>query len=269
MPKVLTQAQVEQFREEGYVAGIPVITPQEAADAVRTLQAWEKRTGKVAREYLRGKAHLLIKVLSEITHKPRVVDAIADALGPDVLCIESGFFWKNARDPNRVTWHQDNSYLKLDPPLSLVAWIALTDSKKDNGALKVIPGSQKLGELPYDMVPGENNMLRLSRQVRGFDESKAIHLELEPGEMSLHANGVVHGSEPNSSDRPRIGWTLVCTRPGIRPGAQGFVSGTVLTGRNDERIYANEPIPTGDFDPVAVAAYDRAMEGPVKLYKPK
>ena len=269
MPKLLSEEQVARFRDDGYIGGIRVLSPGEAADILQALEDWERRSGKVAREFLRGKAHLLLKVLSDLTHHPKMVDAIEDVMGSDLLCIESGFFWKKARDPSYVTWHQDNSYLKLDPPVSLVTWVALTDSKRDNGALQVIPGTHRHGALPYDMVDGENNMLRFSREVRGIDSATAVTVELDAGEMSMHFNGVVHGSEPNTSDRPRVGWTVVCAPPHVRPGVEGFMSGTLLRGRNDGRIFADEPIPRFDFDPVSVEAYDRAMEGPTKIYKAK
>lgn len=269
MPSALTEPQVTQFHELGYVAGIPVLSGAEAAEMFSTLQAWEKSSGKSVKETMRGKAHLLLKCLSDLVHHPRLVAALQDVLGPNVLCLESGFFWKNARDPSFVSWHQDNTYLQLQPPAALAAWLALTDSKKDNGALKVIPGSQKQGDLPYDMIPDENNMLKLSRQVRGIDPSQAVHIELEPGQLSMHANHVVHGSEPNDSDRPRVGWSCIFAAPHARMTARGAMGATLVAGRDTHGYYELEPIPRFDFDPVALAAYERSMSGPLAIYRPK
>ena len=218
---------------------------------------------------MRGKAHLLLKCLSDLVHHPRLVAALQDVLGPNVLCLESGFFWKNARDSSYVSWHQDNSYLQLQPPAALAAWLALTDSKKDNGALKVIPGTQKQGDLAYDLIPGENNMLKFSRQVRDIDIQKAVHIELEPGQLSMHANHVVHGSEANGSDRPRIGWSCIFAAPHARTTARGAMGATLVAGEDTHGYYELEPIPRFDFDPVAVAAYERSMSGPMAIYKPK
>lgn len=269
MPNVLTEPQVTQFRELGYVAGIPVLSEAEAAAALATLLAWEKSSGKSVKETMRGKAHLLLKCLSDLVHHPRIVAALQDVLGPNVLCLESGFFWKNARDASFVSWHQDNTYLQLQPPAALAAWLALTDSKKDNGALKVIPGSQNNGDLAYDLIPGDNNMLKFSRQVRGIDPTKAIHIELEPGQLSMHANHVVHGSEPNGSDRPRIGWSCIFAAPHARAMARGAMGATLVAGEDTHGYYDLEPIPRFDFDPVALAAYERSMSGPLAIYRPK
>lgn len=269
MPTVLTESQATQFRELGYVAGIPVLSSAEAAAALETLRAWERQSGKSVKQTMRGKAHLLLKCLSDLVHHPRLVAALQDVLGPDVLCLESGFFWKDARDSSFVSWHQDNTYLQLQPPAALAAWLALTDSKPDNGALKVIPGTQTLGDLPYDMIPGENNMLKLSRQVRGIDPSKAVPIVLEPGQLSMHANHVVHGSEPNTSDRPRIGWSCIYAAPHARMTARGAMGATLVAGKDEHGFYEMEPIPRFDFDPIAVAAYERSMSGPMAIYKPK
>lgn len=269
MPNVLTDAQVDQFRASGYVAGIPVLSRSEAGAALQTLLEWEKSSGKSVKETMRGKAHLLLKVLSDLVHHPRLVAALKDVLGPNVLCLESGFFWKNAQDSSFVSWHQDSTYLQLQPAAGLAAWLALTDSRKDNGALKVIPGTHTDGDLAYDLIPGENNMLKFSRQVRGIDPAKAVHLELEPGQLSMHANHIVHGSEPNGSDRPRIGWSCIFIAPHAKTTARGAMGATLVAGEDTHGYYEMEPVPRFDFDPVALAAYERSMSGPMAIYKPK
>ena len=75
MPRILSEAQVTQFRELGYVAGIPVLSPAEAATALESLRAWERQSGKSVKQVMRGKAHLLLKCLSDLVHHPRVVAA--------------------------------------------------------------------------------------------------------------------------------------------------------------------------------------------------
>src|SRR5215472_18670298 len=40
------------------------------------------------------------------------------------------------------------------------------------------------------------------------DHSKAVRLDLEPGEISLHHVRLVHGSRPNTSDDRRIGFAI-------------------------------------------------------------
>ncbi len=177
MPKVLSEDQVARYRREGFLTPITVMPP---ADARAVMDAWEKESGKRAKTHLRGKPHLLLTALAKLIRAPRLLDVIEDLIGPDIVCLETGFLWKDARDPGFVAWHQDSTYMKFDPPLALNAWIALTDSKLDNGAMQFIVDSHKLGDVPYEMVPAENHMLKFSRQVVGVDTSRRVTASTRP-----------------------------------------------------------------------------------------
>ncbi|MBT5414392.1 MAG: phytanoyl-CoA dioxygenase [Rhodospirillaceae bacterium] len=272
MPKVLTDTQLAFWRERGYHPGSRVIPAAEAAAALAAIDEWSARTGRSPKT-LRGKAHLLLKTLSDLVRHPAVLDVIEDVIGPDILCLESGFFWKEARDPGWVSWHQDNTYLKLDPPVSVANWLALTDSHEDNGALRVIPGTHTLGTLPIKLVEDADNMLKIRREVdpakagKTVDFASAVSVELEPGEMSLHSNGIVHGSQPNMSDRRRVGFASVYVAPNVRSLADGPSLATLCRGEDKYGHFELEPEPREDFDPLAVAAYDKAMEGALGIYK--
>lgn len=175
--------------------------------------------------------------------------------------------WKDAHDPGFVAWHQDSTYMKFDPPLALNAWIALSDSKLDNGAMQFIVDSHKLGDVPYEMIPAENHMLKFSRQVVGVDTSRRVTAELEPGQISIHNANVVHGSEPNRSDRPRIGFGCLFAPPHVKNLKGSFMSATLVRGRDTAGHFELEPEPARDYDPPAVAAYDKVMNAAMKLYK--
>ena len=266
MPKQLTDAQVASFRDLGYAYPIPVLSVEGAGTLLAEIDDFHARTGKHVRD-LRGKVHLLIKSLYELARSAPVLDAVEDLIGPNILCIESGFFWKPPHDQGFVAWHQDNTYLDLQPAgLAVGTWIALTDSKRDNGGLQVIPGRHDR-TLPYDMIPEENHMLKFSRKIRGVDPSKAICMELEPGQMSIHGNGVVHGSEPNRSDRRRVGFACIFLAPHVHPAKGGRMSASLMRGQDTHGLYDLDPVPTRDFDPTAVAMVERALSGSLALYK--
>lgn len=149
MAKLLSEAQVAQYREEGYLAPIRVMSEDEAAALRARLEAAEARTGGPLRGELRHKAHLLFPFLAELVRHPRILDAIEDVLGPDLLCWNSNFFIKEAASPSFVSWHQDSTYWGLSAPDVATAWIALTPSTAANGAMAVIPGSHKLDQVPH------------------------------------------------------------------------------------------------------------------------
>ncbi|HET7114182.1 MAG TPA: phytanoyl-CoA dioxygenase family protein, partial [Pyrinomonadaceae bacterium] len=92
---------------------------------------------------------------------------------------------------------------------SVSAWIALTVSEPANGCMRVIPGSHKHGLLEHDNVQDPNLLNRRGERLRmDVDESQAVDVVLRPGEMSLHHTNIVHGSNPNTSDGPRIGFIV-------------------------------------------------------------
>ena len=125
--KMLTEAAVRQYQEQGYYAPIRVM-PRAEADALRgKLEAFEAGAGILAGK-LRHKSHLLFTWLNDLVRHPRILDAVEDVIGPNILCWGSSFFIKEPRNPGFVSWHQDSTYWGLDPADVVTAWVALTDS---------------------------------------------------------------------------------------------------------------------------------------------
>ncbi len=75
--------------------------------------------------------------------------------------------------------------------------------------MQVVPGTHKGGQIPHVDTFDETNALARGQEIAvDVDEANAVTLTLEPGEMSLHHIGVVHGSKPNLSDESRIGFAV-------------------------------------------------------------
>ncbi|MGI9315799.1 MAG: phytanoyl-CoA dioxygenase family protein [bacterium] len=55
-----------------------------------------------------------------------------------------------------------------------------------------------------------SNLLQSSQEINltREDLSTVIDAELEPGQFSIHHSMAAHGSDPNRSDRPRIGLSI-------------------------------------------------------------
>ena len=143
------------------------------------------------------------------THGP-VLDAVETFLGPDLVIDGTLVFYKPPHDGSYASWHQDSVYSGWHLTPSISAWIALTSSNRNNGCMRAVPGSHKLGLLEHDNVHNDPNLLnRRGERVRmDVKESDAIDVVLRPGEMSLHHPNIVHGSNPNTSDGPRIGFIV-------------------------------------------------------------
>lgn len=256
MLKHLSAAEMERYREQGYLSPITVMTPAEAAGYLERLDRAVAEQPKEAGPALKMKSHLVFGCLDELLHLPTILDAVEDVLGPDILAWSSSVFAKQARDPRYVSWHQDLTYWGLEPPSVTTAWLALTESKVENGCMRVLPGSHQLDVVEHRDTHAEHNMLSRGQQiVVEFDESQAADVVLEPGQMSLHHVKTFHSSEPNPSERRRIGYAIRYIASDVRQVRGEDDSATLVRGHNAAGHFKPEPRPSGEFDHSALARH--------------
>lgn len=260
MPKMLTPAQIEQYREEGFVSPIRVMSEAAAAEYRRRLEAFEAKSGGPLGGDLRHKSHLLFTWLAELVRHDRILDAIEDLYGPDLLCWSTNFFIKEKANPAFVSWHQDSTYWGLSKPDVVSAWIAFTPAHSGNGAMQVIPGTHKTDQIPHRDTFDKHNLLTRGQEVAvDVDESKAVTIALAPGEMSLHHVRLVHGSPPNTSADRRIGFAIRYVPTSVSQVA-GEDSATLVRGTDRFGHFELEPRPSRDLDPALVALHKRITE---------
>ncbi len=209
MPKILTQAQIDRYWRDGCVFPIRVMSEEDAAKIRARLEVFEHSTGGPLKGDLRHKSHLLFSWLGDLVRLRPIVDAIEDLYGPNLLCWSTNFFIKEAHNPAFVSWHQDSTYWGLNRPDVVTAWVAFTASNKENGAMGFIPGTHARDQIPHRDTFAKDNLLTRGQEVAvEVDESNAVTIELQPGEMSLHHVRLVHGSPPNPSNDRRIGFAI-------------------------------------------------------------
>jgi non-heme Fe2+,alpha-ketoglutarate-dependent halogenase len=257
---MLSQDQIAQYREQGYLAPLPVMSEAEAAQLRAELERIEARMGGPLRGELRHKSHLLFPFLADLVRHPRILDAVEDLYGPDLLCWTSNFFIKEAAAPSFVSWHQDSTYWGLSEPDVVTAWVALTPSNAANGAMAVIPGSHKLDQVPHRDTFDRHNLLTRGQEVAvEVDEAQQVPLILSPGQMSLHHVRLVHGSAPNPSGDRRIGFAIRYIPTRICQ-LEGEDSATLVRGTDRYGNFELEPRPKCDMDPELVALHKRIAE---------
>ena len=110
--KSLSEAAVRQYRDLGYHAPVAALTTHEAHELRHKLESYEAGAGTLSGS-LRHKPHLLFTWLNDLVRHPRILDAVEDIIGPDILCWGTNFFIKEARNPGFVSWHQDSTYWGL------------------------------------------------------------------------------------------------------------------------------------------------------------
>jgi non-heme Fe2+,alpha-ketoglutarate-dependent halogenase len=262
--KHLTPEQKARYLRDGYLPKIRVMSEKAANQARAALEDYEKRSGGPLRGNFRHKSHLLFPFLSEIVRNERLLDAIEDLYGANILCWTTNFFIKEARNPAFVSWHQDATYWGLSSPDVITAWIALTPSTTENGAMGVIPGSHKVQHEHRDTF-GQDNLLTRGQEVAvEVDQSRAVYLTLQPGEASLHHVLIVHGSPPNPSNDRRIGFAIRYIPTHVKQ-LHGEESATLVRGTDTYKYFEHEPLPKAELEPDMVALHKDITERNAKI----
>ncbi|MDB5825036.1 MAG: Chlorinating enzyme [Herminiimonas sp.] len=249
-----------RFQRDGYYAPAQVMSPGEAAEYRRRLEAFEASQGRRLPPQYHQKAHLLFTWLADLIRRPQILDAVESVLGPNLLVWSTSFFIKEANDPAYVSWHQDSTYWGLSAPEVVTAWVAFSDSNHENGCLRVVPGTHTMDQVEHVDTAGENNMLTRGQEIAvKVDESTAVELPLRPGEMSLHHIRLFHNSQPNQSNDRRIGFAIRYIPTRISQASGGKSTATLVRGTDQYRHFEHEPRPAFDMAPEAIAYHAEVM----------
>lgn len=210
----LTDAQIRAYRDEGYLIYRDQVLSGEKFSGLK--KCFEKILGDLPSE-VRPESmdvpHFAHPELFEWLFDDQVLDLVEPILGPDIALFSSHFICKPQGNGKRVPWHEDSAYWRgqLDPMDVCTVWLAIDPSRRENGCMQVIPRTHNTGRLgfsDYDPVDTAKNVFPTEITKVQRDESKAVAIELEPGQASLHDGRIMHGSEPNTSRLRRCGYTL-------------------------------------------------------------
>lgn len=204
----LSKQQLDDYERDGFLFPIDLFSTAEVG-ALRTVFDTLIERSRECSPKRFDRLHLFFDWAHAIVTNDGLLDVVEAILGDDILVYGTLVFWKQPHDSRYASWHQDSFYSGLHLTPSTSAWIALTPSHPANGCMRVIPGSHKLGPLDHENTDDPNLLNRRGERVKtDVDESQAIDIILRPGQLSLHQSTIVHGSNPNTSDKPRIGFIV-------------------------------------------------------------
>ncbi len=209
----------ELYLQHGYYLPYRVID----GDMARALRAdLEDAEGALADDpgelaLLQQYPHLLLPAFDELIRTPALVRAVAELIGPDLLVWGCSLFIKEPNTPSIVSWHQDLTYWGLDDANEVTAWVALSPSTQDSGAMRYIPGSHRQSIVEHVDTFDEDNLLSRGQEIAvEVDESEAVAVILEPGEAAFHHGRLFHASGPNASSDRRIGVAIRYIDPAMK-----------------------------------------------------
>ena len=246
-PKRLAPEQVAGFNRDGYLKGIRIFSEQESAHIRRYFDELLARTLAAGGDsYSISTAHLRYGRVYDLLTNPRIVACVKDLVGENVIAWGSHFFCKMPGDGKRVSWHQDAGYWPLTPSKAVTAWLAIDDSNVENACMRFIPGSHLYGHLTYHLSEDdEANVLNQTvADVEKFGDP--VNVELKAGEISIHSDLLLHGSEANDSSRRRCGLTLRYCPADVRAGLGWNAKGVIVSGKDESGHWANPARPNSD-----------------------
>ncbi|MBR9801225.1 phytanoyl-CoA dioxygenase family protein [bacterium] len=246
-PAVLTPDQIEFFNREGYVRPVSVFTRDEVND-IRSYfdDLLEKVIAAGGDSYSISSAHLKYGRVWDILHHPKIVAAVADLLGHNIIGWGSHFFCKMPHDGKQVAWHQDSSYWPLSPSKAVTVWLAIDDVDGENAPMRFIAGSHHKGHLTYRPSSSEEHNV-LSQTIEDPEQyGEIVENWLEAGQVSLHSDLLLHGSEANESDRRRCALTLRYAAADVRAHLEWNQKGVWVQGEDPTGHWANNPRPEQD-----------------------
>ena len=170
-------------------------------------------------------------VLKNTLHTENMMALVESQIGPDYCTNGGSFFLKPPHYGTEVAWHQDSRTWVKQPrpwppeetPRLFDTWIAFDHATKENGCLQLLPGSEKHGILP-NRKRGDTDLgngFGDDPDSMGLSESDTVHCIMEPGDVAVWHQDMSHYSEPNRSDKPRLGLSLSLVAaadiPRVRP----------------------------------------------------
>jgi non-haem Fe2+, alpha-ketoglutarate-dependent halogenase len=243
-PDTLTHSQVEQYNRDGYVRNLLAFPASEADEIRRYFDGLLERTISAGGDsYSISSAHLMYGPVYDLLREPRIVAFVKDILGKDVIGWGSHFFCKMPHDGKSVAWHQDASYWPLTPSKATTVWLAIDDADVENACMKFVAGSQHVGHLTFrPSSDDEGNVL--NQTIENAEQyGEVVYDELKAGELSVHSDLLLHGSEANNSDRRRCGLTLRYCTPDVIAGSNWHEKGVVVSGEDYSGNWSNPPRP--------------------------
>jgi len=243
-PRKLTPAQIEQFNRDGYIRGVRVFHDVEIA-AIRDY--FDRLLAKVVAaggdSYSISSAHLKYGRVWDILNHPPIVASVTDLLGENVVGWGSHFFCKMPHDGKQVAWHQDASYWPLSPSRNVTVWLAIDAADVENACMRFVAGSHHHGAMTFrPSDPNEHNVL--NQTIENVEQyGMFVDDILKAGEISLHSDLLLHGSEANGSDRRRCGLTLRYAAADVRAYMDWNLKGVWVSGSDPSGHWASRARP--------------------------
>ncbi len=243
-PQALSVSQVESYNKQGLIRPISIFSD----DEINNIRDYfddllQREIARGGDSYSISSAHLEHGPVWDLLNHPKIVAIVSDLFGENVIGWGSHFFCKMPHDGKAVAWHQDSSYWPLSPSKALTVWLAIDDVDMENGGMKFIAGSHLHGHMTYRPSTAEEHNV-LNQTIDNPEQyGQLIENRLKAGQISIHSDLLLHGSEPNNSDRRRCALTLRYAAADVHAHLGWNKKGVWVKGKDDSGHWSNQPRP--------------------------
>lgn len=266
MSMMLGAEDLRTYNDHGVLFPKRVMTADEANHYREEWEGYERESGGPVNGKYRYKAHLLFPFADRIMRNPGILDMVESILGPDILAWNTHLYPKEPGDGRFISWHQDSAHWGLDSNRIVTVWVALSATTRENGCMAMLPGSHRQGTVKHDDTWDPGNILTRGQTIaEEIDESKAVWVELEPGEASLHHVEMMHGSPANVSDGRRVALAARYITPAARQIRHDVDFATLVRGEDRFGHFETEQAPQSAMHPDAVAFHEKVAESQGKI----
>lgn len=269
--KALTKEQVDSFHYNGYLFPIPALNDTEIAACLAGLERLENELGSpVADADIKWRSHAYAHSpwFNDLIRHPRILDAVEDVIGPDILVWTSTFFIKEPHSPTFAAWHQDGTYFGLEPKEQVCAWVALTDASEEAGCMEMLSSTGAPRQRSHAALGLAHSINRAGQTItESLDESKCVAMALRAGEFSLHHELAVHRSAANNASHRRVGIGLNYIPARVRVDGPVRLKAMLVRGQDRHGNFDLIDPPAAERDASALAVHQEVSDRYRENYK--
>jgi ectoine hydroxylase-related dioxygenase (phytanoyl-CoA dioxygenase family) len=233
------------YDEQGFLTGVPIISPAQALTHRSILEAVEAKRGPMHYQF---KAHTAINSPYQLATLPNLLDIVEQLIGPDILLYSAAYIVKEAHSESHVSWHQDLTYWGLDSDAQVSVWLALSDASEASGCMHMVAGSHKHGQQKHHNTQDTNNVLLSGQTIADANTHQSVVTSLTAGQASFHHGWTIHCSKPNASNDRRIGLNIQYISPAVKQIKQQQDSAILVRGVDHYGHFQIDQPATSNFD---------------------
>ncbi len=244
--QILTDDQIRHYNQHGFVQPIDLLSAAEVASFRQYVDGLMSDMGEDG-AYGINCYQARLGGLWDMANHSKLLDYVQDIIGPNIICWASAILSKKPFDERQVPWHQDASFWKLTPARTVTVWLAIDDADENNSAMRFLPGSHKDG-VKATQSAGKNSVFH-KETAETETLGEPFTNVLKAGQMSLHADMLVHGSLANISSRRRCALTLRYCPPEVCIVDNEWATGVeaiVCRGTADGTDWVHHPRPVNN-----------------------